>query len=1002
MASWISSSNAVRAGESRVLVMRGDPGVGKTVLLDYLADRASECRIARAAGVQSEMELAFAGLHQLCAPMLEHLEAIPAPQREALRTAFGLAAGPPPDRFLVGLAVLSLLSEVAGERPLVCVIDDEQWLDRASAQALGFTARRLAADPVGLVFAARTPGEELADLPELALAGLGEDDARALLDSVLAGPLDERVRDQIVAETQGNPLALLELPRGLTLAELAGGFGLPSAAPLTGRIEDSFRRQLDGLPAQTRRLLLLAAADPSGDPVLVRRAAGRLSLPMQAGAAAVAAGLVDFGLRVRFRHPLVRSAAYRSASAADRQDIHGALAEVTDPQTDPDRRAWHRAQAVPGPDEEVAAELEHSAGRAQARGGLAAAAAFLERSAVLTVDPARYAERALAAALASVQAGAFDKALELLVTAQAGPLDEFASARVDLLRGQIAFASGLGPDAPALLLRSASRLEPLDVELARQAYLDAWGSAIFAGPAAAADLLEISRAARALPPSLHPGPVELLLDGLARLITDGLAAAAPTLKRAIGTFASADISAGDGLRWGWMAMAATNALWDDDGWRAILEEHLKIIRAAGALDRLPIYLAALGTASVWSGDFAEAASVIAEAHAVSEATGTSIAPFAAMLLDSLRGHQAEVTPLIEAVIAEAGAAGQGIAVTYAHWAAAVLYNGLGHYEQAREAARQATEDTPELYVSMWALPELIEAAVRTGHEQLAGDALRQLAETTQAGGTDFGLGMEARCRALVSEGEAAEDCYREAIDRLAQTQLRPELARAHLLYGEWLRREGRRIDARLQLRTAHEMLAAMGVEAFAERARRELMATGETVRRRTVQTVNELTAQEASIARLARDGRTNPEIGAQLFLSARTVEWHLRKVFTKLGVSSRRELPAALTKIGEGGLSALVTGDLSAVYVQDLSGDVRRGLQEQDAVHDVADLAHPPERGKPVTEAFVAFRRVHRGLDDARRDGVDPDAAGGVLDGQRPGGRGQAALGQRGQDRGRA
>ncbi len=895
---------AVRAGQSRVLVMRGDPGVGKTVLLDYLAGRASGCRIARAAGVQSEMELAFAGLHQLCAPMLEHLEAIPVPQREALRTAFGLAAGPPPDRFLVGLAVLSLLSEVAGERPLVCVVDDEQWLDHASAQTLGFVARRLAADPVGLLFAARDPSQELAGLPELIVAGLGEGDARALLDSALAGPLDERVRDQIVAETQGNPLALLELPRGLTLAELAGGFGLPSPRPLVGRIEDSFGRQLDTLPAPTRRLLQLAAADPSGDPVLVRRAAGRLNLPMQAGAPAVAAGLVQFGVRVRFRHPLVRSAAYRSASAADRRDIHGALAEVTDPQADPDRRAWHRAQAVPGPDEEVATELEHSAGRAQARGGLAAAAAFLERSAVLTVDPARYVQRALAAALANLQAGAFDKALELLATAQAGPLDEFASARVDLLRGQIAFASGLGPDAPALLLRAAGRLEPLDLELARQTYLDAWGSAIFAGPAAAGDLLEISRAARALPESLPPGPVELLLGGLARLITDGRAAAAPTLQRAIGIFASADISVGDGLRWGWMAMAATNALWDDDGWRTILEEHLKIIRAAGALDRLPIYLAALGSAAVWSGDFAEAASVIAEARAVSEATGTRIAPFAAMLLDSLRGREAEATPLIEATIAEAGAAGQGIAVTYAHWATAILYNGLGRYEQARAAAQQAAEDTPELYVSMWALPELIEAAVRTGNARLAGDALGRLAETTRAGGTDFGLGIEARSRALVSEGKAAEDCYREAIDRLGRTQLRPELARAHLLYGEWLRRENRRADARVQLRTAHEMLAAMGVEAFAERARRELSATGETVRKRTVQTVTELTAQEASIARLAREGRTNPEIGAQLFLSARTVEWHLRKVFTKLGVSSRRDLPAALANLGQGGPSA--------------------------------------------------------------------------------------------------
>ena len=473
--------DAVRAGESRVLVVRGDPGVGKTVLLDYLLSRAEGCRVARATGVQSEMELAFAGLHQLCAPMLDQAGRLPVPQREALRTALGVSAGPPPDRFLVGLAVLSLLSEVAGERPLICVIDDEQWLDRASAQALGFAARRLAADPVGLVIAARDPSEELAGVPELVVGGLAEGDARTLLDQALAGPLDERVRDQIVAETQGNPLALLELPRGLTLAELAGGFGLPSAAPLAGRIEESFRRQLDALPAPTRRLLLLAAADPSGDPVLVRRAAGRLGLPPQAAAPAVAAALIEFGGRVRFRHPLVRSAVYRSASVRDRQEVHGALAEATDQQADPDRRAWHRAQAATGPDEEIAAELEQSADRAQARGGLAAAAAFLERSVLLTADPARYTERALAAAQADLQAGAFDKALELLVTVESGSLDEFASARVDLLRGQVAFASGLGRDAPPLLLKAARRLEPLNLELARQTYLDAWGSAIFAG-----------------------------------------------------------------------------------------------------------------------------------------------------------------------------------------------------------------------------------------------------------------------------------------------------------------------------------------------------------------------------------------------------------------------------------------------------------------------------------------------------------------------------------------
>jgi DNA-binding CsgD family transcriptional regulator/tetratricopeptide (TPR) repeat protein len=888
-----------------VLVMRGDPGVGKTALLDYLVSRARGCRVARAVGVQSEMELVFSGLHQLCAPMLAHLEVLPVPQREALATAFGLSAGPPPDRFLVGLAVLSLLSEVAGERPLLCVVDDQQWLDRASAQALGFVARRLAADPVGLVFAARMPGQEMAGLPELAVEGLGDADAQALLGSVLTGPLDVRVRDLIVAETRGNPLALIELPRGLAHGELAGGFGLSRVRPLTGRIEGSFRRQLDALPAQTRRLLQLAAADPSGDPSLVWRASARLELPVQSAEPAVEAGLVDFGVRVRFRHPLVRSAAYGSASPEVRQQVHGALAAVTNPVADPDRRAWHRAQAAAGPDEEVAAELEHSAARAQARGGLAAAAAFLERSVRLTADRARRAERLLAAALANMRAGAFDKALGLLEAAETGPLDEFASARVDLLRGQIAFASSLGGDAPVLLLKAAKRLEPLNLELARETYISAWLAALFAGRFAGdGDLLAVSRAARALPrPADPPGLVGLVLDGLALLATDGPAAATPTLRQIASAFASSDISIEDGLRWGWMAQAAC-VLWDDDEWHAMLVGQIQLARDAGALDQLPIDLNAMGTNAVWRGDFSAAAALIAEVDAVCEATGSRSAPFTAMLLAALRGDQAKAVPLIEGTIAEATAGGQGIAVTYARWATAILYNGLGRYAEALAAAQQASQGQLVLNISMWALPELIEAAARSGKTHLADQALKELIETTRPGGTDFGLGIEARSRALLSEGEAAEGCYREAIDRLGRTQLRPELARAHLLYGEWLRRENRRMDARIQLRTAHEMLAAIGAEAFAERARRELLATGETIRKRTVETLHELTTQEVSIARLARDGRTNPEIGAQLFLSARTVEWHLRKVFSKLGISSRRELHEALPQLGQQGLSA--------------------------------------------------------------------------------------------------
>jgi DNA-binding NarL/FixJ family response regulator len=892
---------AVQAGESRALVVRGDPGVGKTVLLDYLAGQASAsgCRVARAVGVQTEMELAFAGLHQLCAPMLNRAARLSVPQRDALRTAFGLAAGPPPDRFLVGLAVLSLLSGIAGDRPLICLIDDEQWLDRASAQALGFAARRLAADPVGMVFAAREPSAELAGMPELEVGGLADDDARALLDAALAGPLDRRVRDLIIAETHGNPLALLELPRGLTPAQLAGGFGLPGAAPLTGRIEDSFARQLDALPEATRRLVQLAAADPSGDQSLVWRAAERLSLPVQAATPAVEAGVVEFGGRVRFRHPLARSAAYRSASLSDRQRMHAVLAEVTDPQADPDRRAWHRACAAAGPDEEVAAELGRSAGRARARGGLAAAAAFLERAVLLTADPARHAERTLAAAQASMQVGAFGKALELLATAEAGPLDEFQRARVDLVRGNVAFASGFSSDAPPLLLQTARRLEPFDLELARETYMTAWRAAINRGHFAGQDVLpEICSAVRALPPLPGtPRPLDLLLDALALLGTDGRAAAIPALQRA--AEAHTDTRLEDVLQWGSVSAEASALLWDVEGLQAISARHVQLARDAGALAQLPIFLNALGIATTWIGDFASTASLIAEADSVAAAIGSPTAPFTELRLRSLQGREAEASALIAHAIELAAASAQEMAAIVARWGAAVLYNGLTRYEEALSAARQATSNPFEPFVSIFALPELVEAAARAGHTELAHDALVRLAETTQPCGTDVAAGIEARCRALLSDGAAADELYREAIDRLSRTRVRPELARAHLLYGEWLRRENRRADARAHLRTAHDMLTAIGMEAFAERARRELIATGETVRKRNAETLTILTAQEAYIARLARDGLTNPEIGARLFLSARTVEWHLRKIFTKLGIGSRRELPAALTQLGQ-------------------------------------------------------------------------------------------------------
>jgi DNA-binding CsgD family transcriptional regulator len=887
-----------RAGRSSVLVVRGESGVGKSVLLDYVAGRASGCRVARADAVESEMELPLAGLQQLLgASMLERVERLPPPQRDALRLAFGLSEGPAPDRFLLGLAALSLLSDVAEERPLVCVVDDVQWLDKESAQVLSFVARRLGAEPVGMVFAVREPSavQELAGLGELVVGGLGEDDARALLASVIPGGLDEQVRDRIVAETRGNPLALLELPRGLTATELAGGFGLSAAHGLPGRIEESFLRRLEALAEDTRLLLLVAAAEPVGDPLLMWRAAQALGVTTSAAASAENAELLTIGGRVTFRHPLVRSAVYRAASVEDRRAVHLALAEATDREADPDRRAWHLAAAAHAPDEDVALELERSAGRAQARGGLAAAAAFLQRAVALTADVTRRGERALAAAQASLGAGAFDVALGLLATAETGSLDELQRARVDLLRAEAAYAQSRGSDAPPLLLRAAKTLEPLDPELARETYLDAWSAALFAGRlASGGDLREVSREARAATAADDPSPSDLLLEGFGLLFTDGRAEAAPVLQRAANGFAGNEVSLEEVLRWGWLATAAAVTVWDFETCLAIAAREVELARDSGALAVLAVGANVLAQAVALGGEFGKASLVIAEADAVVEATGTGVLPYGALVLAGLRGREAEASGLIDATVRDATAGGQGTAVQYARWASAILLNGLGRYEDGLAAAKDASDDAPELFVSAWALSELIESASRSEQREMASSALRRLAEHAQASPTEWGLGIVARSSALLSEGEEAERLFREAIARLDRTQLRPERARAHLVYGEWLRRENRRIEAREQLRVAYDMLAGIGMEAFAERARSELSATGGKVRKRSAETRDHLTDQERQIAQLARDGLSNPEIGARLFLSPRTVEWHLRKVFTKLGIRSRRELPSTL------------------------------------------------------------------------------------------------------------
>lgn len=889
--------DAARAGSSSVLVLRGEAGCGKTALLDYVAEHASGFRVARVLGVESEMELAFAGLHQLCSPMLDRVDQLPAPQRAALRVAYGLAQGDPPDRFLVGLAVLSLLADVADVQPLACLVDDAQWLDRASLQVLAFLARRVMADPLALVLSVREPSDEwdLAGLPELAVSPLGDSDARLVLASVIRGRLDDQVRDRIVAEARGNPLALLQLPLGLTPAVLAGGFGLPGPLSLTSRIEDSFRRQFEALPHDTRRLLLTAAAEPTGDVTLLWQAAEKQRIDPDTTAPALAAGLLELGARVRFRHPLVRSAIYRSAPESDRRSAHRALAAVTDPNSDPDRRAWHRAQASAQPDEAVAEELERAAGRAQARGGLAAAAAFLERAAELTPDPARRSVRALAAAQAELGAGAPDKANLMLATAEMGRLDEVQRAQLERLRGRLAFSQRRGNDAPGLLLEAARRLAPLDAALARDTYLEALGAAIFAGRLGGEPgLRAMAEAVRAAPAAPHARATDLLLDGLATRFSSGYSAAVPPLRRALGALRRAPGDGEDDIRWLWLACRVATDLWDDESWTELATRQERVARDSGALDGLPIALTYRAGVAVHAGDFAAAAAMIDEAEAISQATGNAPLRYTLLVLTAWRGDEKRALELIRNSREDATGRGEGRAITLAEYVTAVLYNGLGRYPAALAAAERAA-GYDDLGLCGWALIELVEAAARTAGHDAATPALRQLSRRAQASGTDWALGAAARSRALLTEGTAAEDLYREAIERLGRTRIAVHLARSHLVYGEWLRREHRNLDAREQLRHAHDVFIRIGAAAFAERARHELLATGETVRKRVFATIEELTPQELHIARLACDGMTNPQIGSQLFLSPRTVEWHLGKVFTKLDITSRKQLHRAIS-----------------------------------------------------------------------------------------------------------
>lgn len=894
--------SAASQGGSQVLVLRGEAGAGKTALLDYTVGLATGFRCVRLAAIESDMELAFAGLHQLCAPLMAHLDELPTPQSNALKVAFGVGVGPTPDRFLVGLAVLSLVAAAAERQPLLCVIDDAQWLDRVSLQTLGFVARRLLAEPVAIVFAVRDPGAEvLAGLPELSVGGLSDAEARELLDALLVTKIDPRVRDRIVAETRGNPLALREVARSAS-ADPGGFWSATTARPAARQVEEGFVRRITALPEQTRMLLLAAAADSLGDATLFLRVAAKLGIPVDALAPAEAAGLLEFGPRMRFQHPLIRSAAYRAADLDDRRAVHRALAEATDAQSDPDRRAWHAANAASGPDDEVADALERSAARAYRRGGVAAAATFLERATILTADPLVRGSRAIAAAATKREAALADAAHELLALAESGPLTALQRAQIVRMRAQMAFAgsrSGAAgapstDEAAALLLAAATGLDHLDDALARETYVEALAAAMYAGrlgqPARVRTIAEAARAA--VHRAVGSGrPIDLLLSGLTQRILDGPGSGSQDLRRALELW-NVDVHGNEGTAVHWpfpiAQESAAHEMWDDAVLQQIATEMVRRARETGALAVLPPALAFRAGVYVYTGDLSAAAALLDEANAITASTGDSPVKYHSLTLAAWRGIADGVTA-IDAAAANAHARGEGRLLGLTRYTAAILFNGLGRYEEALAAASDCCR-YEDLGFYSWCLYELIEAAAHLGDRDAAFPALERLGERAGTSGTEWGLGALASARALLASDDDAEALFQEAISRLDRAGIEPQLARTRLTYGEWLRRGNRRIDARIHLNQAHGAFTQMGAEAFAERARRELIAVGDKVRRIPTNSGDVLTAQETQIARLAADGLTNREIGARLFISTHTVEWHLRKVFVKLGVTSRRQL----------------------------------------------------------------------------------------------------------------
>jgi DNA-binding CsgD family transcriptional regulator len=896
---------AVRDGLSGVLVLRGEAGVGKTALLDWAAEQAGDMQVARVAGAEAEMDMGFAGLHQLLVPFMAGLEGLPAPQQQALKSAFGLVAGPPPDRFLVGLAALTVLTDAAAARPVLCLIDDVQWLDRVSIEVLGFVARRLYADRVGMVFAARQGEEQaliLAGLPELTVGGLAEEAARELLARSAGTEVDRQVGWRIVADTAGNPLALVELAAELTAAELSGTEPLDWPLRFRGRLEELYRSRMRALPGGTQTLMLLAAADPTGEPALIWNAARNLGVDPGAAEAAGAERLVSWEPRVRFRHPLIRSAAYYAFPAAERRGAHQALAMVTDPEADPDRRAWHLAEAADGPDEQVAAELERSADRARGRGGWGSGAAFLERAAALTPDEEHRARRMLAAAENRLAAGEAPAARALLGLAAPRLADVLARARARRLEGQSLYAAGQMPEATSVLLDAARMVQPFETRLARDTLLDAWGAAQFSGQPGAG-MAEFLRAVRSVPEMADSGATvaDPLLDGFAAVGERRYEAGAALLRRAIKPLFAGQSMADDALPH-LMAMAmAAGMLYDDSARYQMERRWVGELRDRGAIAALLPALGIQMSNQIEEGRFADAETTLAEARSLSEATGyrAYLRAYARAELWALalRGRESDARPLAARLLREFAERGNRYEVLRVQGAMAMLELGLGNYTDALRSALDALPGQNVLGFRQVA--EVVEAGTRCEEHESAAAALKAFTPWALASGTDLALGLLARSRALLAADSQAEAEYRLAIDHLRRCRLVPELARAHQVYGEWLRRQRRRRDARDQLRRAFELFDKMGLTAFAGRARTELRATGEQARASTpggLGAPGVRTAQEAQIARLAAERLSNREIAGRLFISASTVEYHLRKVFRKLGVTSRVQLARAFSE----------------------------------------------------------------------------------------------------------